>query len=317
MFGQYDQDMKRSIKAAELCEAAGNAEDAGFAYMIIQWTHLFRSDFYECISSQKDTLRMMEREFHLRWYHWAFVPTSWSYAWLGRWDEALEDAHECLRVSEEYSDNSLMAYSKWVIAIPYIFKGDTARGVEYAQKAWEEAPTPGDKIFAQMNLGWALCRAGDLTKGIELLSPIVPLARASRFVQVEIIAGLALGEGYWLAGDYEKARQTLQEEIELSERCEMRAYTGWAHRLLGEVALKTDIEHAGAHFEKSIDIFRQLQAENELALAYAGYGRLYKLQGDIVQAREYLAKALEIFDRLGTLIEPDKVRKELAELSGD
>jgi len=31
-------------------------------------------------------------------------------------------------------------------------------------------------------------------------------------------------------------------------------------------------------------------------------------------AREYLAKALEIFERLGTLIEPDKVRKELVEL---
>ena len=28
----------------------------------------------------------------------------------------------------------------------------------------------------------------------------------------------------------------------------------------------------------------------------------------------YLTKALEIFERLGTLLEPDKVRKELAEL---
>ena len=33
-----------------------------------------------------------------------------------------------------------------------------------------------------------------------------------------------------------------------------------------------------------------------------------------VRAREYLTKALEIFARLGTLIEPDKVRKELADL---
>jgi len=34
-------------------------------------------------------------------------------------------------------------------------------------------------------------------------------------------------------------------------------------------------------------------------------------------ARRYLTQqALEIFERLGTLIEPDKVRKELAELPG-
>jgi len=43
-------------------------------------------------------------------------------------------------------------------------------------------------------------------------------------------------------------------------------------------------------------------------------GRYHKHQGDTAQAREYLTKALEIFERLGTLIEPDKVREELAEL---
>ncbi len=34
-----------------------------------------------------------------------------------------------------------------------------------------------------------------------------------------------------------------------------------------------------------------------------------------IAAREYLTKGLEIFERLGTLIEPDNVRKELAELA--
>jgi len=33
-----------------------------------------------------------------------------------------------------------------------------------------------------------------------------------------------------------------------------------------------------------------------------------------LQAREYLIKALEIFERLGTLIEPENIRKELADL---
>jgi len=50
------------------------------------------------------------------------------------------------------------------------------------------------------------------------------------------------------------------------------------------------------------------------SFAYSGLGRFHKQQGNREQAREYLTKALEIFERLGTLIEPDKVRKELAEL---
>ena len=39
-----------------------------------------------------------------------------------------------------------------------------------------------------------------------------------------------------------------------------------------------------------------------------------KLGGECAEARRYLTDALEIFERLGTLLEPDKVRKELAEL---
>ena len=78
--------------------------------------------------------------------------------------------------------------------------------------------------------------------------------------------------------------------------------------------MKTNPAKSPDHFEKSIAVLREIKAENELALAYSGYGRFHKQQGNTGQAREYLEKALEIFERLGTLIEPDKVRKELAEL---
>jgi tetratricopeptide (TPR) repeat protein len=83
---------------------------------------------------------------------------------------------------------------------------------------------------------------------------------------------------------------------------------------LGEINLKSDLVQAAAHFEKSIAVLQEIKAENELALAYVSYGRLHKQQSQIAQAREYLMKALEIFERLGTLLEPNKVREILAEL---
>ena len=61
-------------------------------------------------------------------------------------------------------------------------------------------------------------------------------------------------------------------------------------------------------------MLREIKAENELAQAFAGYGRFHKKQGNIEQAREYFRNALEIFERLGTLIQPDRVREELASL---
>ena len=130
----------------------------------------------------------------------------------------------------------------------------------------------------------------------------------------ETICAAYLGEGYWLAGENDKARQTLEEALELAEDCGYRYHSGWAQRLLGEVALETNPAPAAHHFEKSIAVLKEIKAENELAMAYAGYGRFHKQQGNIAEAREYLTNALEIFERLGTLIQPDKVREELAGL---
>jgi tetratricopeptide (TPR) repeat protein len=123
-----------------------------------------------------------------------------------------------------------------------------------------------------------------------------------------------LAEGYFLAGEYDKARQTADEAVQLAERHGAKPFLGWSSRLLGEIVLATNPEEAAPHFEKAISVCREIKAENDLALAYSGMGRYHKHQGNTAQAREYLTKALQIFDRLGTLIEPDKVSKELAEL---
>jgi hypothetical protein len=61
-------------------------------------------------------------------------------------------------------------------------------------------------------------------------------------------------------------------------------------------------------------VFREIKAENDFARASGGYGRFNKQQGNFRKGREYLKKALEIYERLGTLIEPGRVRQELAGL---
>jgi len=168
--------------------------------------------------------------------------------------------------------------------------------------------------LSQIFLGWALCRGGELRRGLEILTMVTPILRGSGFEMPAFTSELALCEAYWLAGEYEKSKVALEELDQRTQRNGMRFWRGSGQRLLGEVALKTDPSNAAVHFENSIAILREVQAENELALAYAGYGRMHRQQGDIRQAREYLTQALEIFERLGTLIEPEKVRRELTEL---
>jgi tetratricopeptide (TPR) repeat protein len=317
-FSHIDPAIQTLTKAAELCEAGGNAEDAGLAYMLLQRSYLTKGDYDQVLALQVDVLRMMERQFNLRWYLWAVTPASLAYSWLGRWDEAVEEGHKGLRVGEEFSDNSVISFAAWVISWAYTAKGDLVRAVEYGELGVQKALTPADKAWAQGPLVWAWCRAGEPHRGVELLAQVVSIQRAARFIWGEAYA-LFLGEGYWLAGEYDSATQTLEELLDIAERCGMKFLLGSAHRLLGEVALTTkpaqvEAPMAAPHFEQSIAILQQIKAENELALAYAGYGRLHQRQGHVEQARDYLTRALAIFERLGTLGEPDKVRQELAAL---
>jgi tetratricopeptide (TPR) repeat protein len=145
-------------------------------------------------------------------------------------------------------------------------------------------------------------------------SAIARTVRGNKTGKQEVGLASRSSDGYWLAGEYDKGRQTAEELLRLAERSGARYDMGYAHLLLSEMLLETDPAQVATLFEKSIAVFQEIKAENALAMTYAGFGRLHKQQGNVEMAREYLAKTLEILERLGTLIEPDKVRKELAEL---
>ena len=196
----------------------------------------------------------------------------------------------------------------------YASRGDIAQAIEFAERAVQKAPTLADKLWAQSYLAWAWCLSGEPHRGIEILKDVFQISRARSFKGGEIANMILLGAGFYFAGEDDKAKQTLEEVVEIAKRCGANWWKGRAYCLLGEVALETDFRLASSHFKKSIAIFKEIKAENELALAYAGYGRFHKKQGVMALAREYFTKALEIFERLGTLIEPDKVREELAGL---
>lgn len=318
-FGDFDRAIHTTKRATELCDAAGNREDAAQGYAHWQWSHLCKGELDQSIARSADVLRSLEGHTNLRWYLFAIAGASIAYTWLGRWEPAVDSGQQALRAGEEVSDNSIISFAAWTLSMAYTAQGDLARAIEYGDLGVEKAPTRGDKTWAECVLAAAWCRAGNAGKGIPILTQAVSFLRTARFIWSEVCA-LWLGEGHWLAGDYENATRVLEELVGIAGRCGMKFHVGCAHRLLGEMALTSNPGQreeplAASHFEDSIAVFEEINAENDLALAYAGYGRLHRRQGNVAQARDYLTRALEIFDRLATLIEPDRVRRELAELA--
>jgi tetratricopeptide (TPR) repeat protein len=273
-----------------------------------------KGDIEKAIVLKEEVLGRLDRRPQLYPYVYSLTATTWAYTFLGQWDKAEEEGRRAIEAAEEFSNHNMVSWAALMMGYSYGYKNDITQAVEYGELALQRASASANRGWAQALLAWVRGKIEDPCGAAEAVVAMLPIHRATHFAFTWAQRPLMAGDLYWFAGDYQKAWQLLQESLEASERHGMRFFMERANRLLGEVALKTDPSQAAGYFEKSMTICQEIKAENELALAYAGYGRFLRHQGRISEAREYLTRSLEILDRLGTLIDPDKVRQELAEL---
>ena len=71
---------------------------------------------------------------------------------------------------------------------------------------------------------------------------------------------------------------------------------------------------AGFQFQESVALVTDMGAEDALARAWLALGRLRSAQGRQDEARQLWTKALATFERLGSLREPERVRRLIGAL---
>jgi tetratricopeptide (TPR) repeat protein len=308
-FGQNDLALRTISSAVEMCEAGGNILGAGMSYCLLEWVHLTLGNYDEVAAWEAKALPALEEDFDPHYYMWSRAAAALARSQRGCWQEAVAEATEALRIGVQHSDDSVTCFSAFVLCEAYTAQGNLKAALQYGELGVRTAPTPADRVWSQSFLAGAWCRAGQVEQAIEVMAGLVPAYRATRFAYGELFNGVYLGEAYWRAGRLQEAQITLDGVVELAEQTGMRFYLGSAHRLLGEVAAEADptpegFARAAGHFEHSITTLGAIKAETELARAYAGYGRFCRRSGSDDEARRYRTQAVEIFDRLGTLIEP-------------
>ena len=121
-----------------------------------------------------------------------------------------------------------------------------------------------------MSLGWAHCRAGRIRSGVEILAAVAPAFQGGRHVPSELTATPYLVEGYFLAGDYDRARQTAEEAVTLSKGCGAKFFLGCEFRLLGEIATaypKGGLGDADLYLKKGLALLEEVGETYELGRA--------------------------------------------------
>jgi tetratricopeptide (TPR) repeat protein len=277
---------------------------AAFAYVVTQYLLWSKGDLQRSLEFEAPCLRAHALAPNLRVYMWSLTISGWALGDIGQFDRGLAKCEVAMSAGDGASDPSIVCECLWTMAIIFLGRGAVDSAVEYAQRAIDVGPTPADRAWAQVTLGWALSRSSPETS-IRLLEPMEPVFRAAGQIVTLVWLGVALGESYWRAGRLKDALRTLCDTVKLSQWSRAKHWEGKAHRLIGEIGLEQatadSLESAGDHFRTALSLFEMCGAEPDIARANAGLGQVMQRQGKADEADRHVTRAQEITERLGML----------------
>lgn len=200
-----------------------------------------------------------------------------------------------------------------VLGLFFLTRGEFEGALKHFEQSLEIKREIGDRVGTLMVLihrGETLLRMGrkDEAQAVfEEASTLNAELRLRNRVYTQFCFGMA---HFFLAlKDPEKAYQYLEELVEREEELGIKT-RGILHRLLGQqAALHGDQENAEYHFERSMELLKDLGDPLEYAQTLKAYGHFLR---DNPQGRTLLQKALAIFREIKAEAEIREIEKSLA-----
>jgi class 3 adenylate cyclase len=224
----------------------------------------------------------------------------------GHMDESLAFARRFRTIADEQGDARLKAW-RVMEGEPYFYLGAwdevlrvTGESLPFAWEIGEHDPV----VFGSSWRGLAALKVGRLDEARRVLDRALTFTTSRQ--SLTSLFGLAyLTQARALLhlaeGQLDDALVSARKAIEFGVQSRFRLELGAAQRVLGQVLEATgDREQAGAALTQSLEAFEEIQSLPELGQTLLAYGR-FKLADDAVEGRRLIARARDIFARIGAV----------------
>jgi class 3 adenylate cyclase/tetratricopeptide (TPR) repeat protein len=233
---------------------------------------------------------------------------SWSHAWLamafsnlGRFVDAISYATEAVRIAERVDHPFTLAEALTALGGVSLAKGDLDHAIGALERGLALSREWKFQPWATISrLGYAYALSARLPDARRLLEEVarsettVSSMGVGRSIQVAW-----LGEAYALDQQLDDALERAQEALALAQNHEEHGHEAWAHRLLGQIALRRrdlpDARAAEDHFRRALTIATELEMRPLMAHCHLGLGKFYRRTGQCEQARECLFTAATMY----------------------
>jgi len=301
-------------QASTIASAAGSDELEGFIASCAAQAYVVAGELHAAVEAGERALAIFEARDNLWWASRTLWHLAQATVYLGEWDASHSYCRHALALSTTLNDLRLKVDGLYRTGAACIQQGDIERGLRCCDEALALEPIPYDVAMAKLFRGYGKIKAGCHDAGIAELWEAIAWFDKSHLGHVRLMATLRLAEGLILQAKLESARKLLNEVLSESRVIGYRYLEGLAHRLIAE-SLVTESSAIGMqHVTYAQQIFETIDARNDLAKSLMTRAKLSQGSSDTAEARGLLEKAVAIFEALGTLDEPPRVRSALAAL---
>jgi class 3 adenylate cyclase/tetratricopeptide (TPR) repeat protein len=230
---------------------------------------------------------------------------AWSLAELGNFDEAAEVGREAIRIAEMVDHPYTLVFACLGLGTVHLRRGDFHEAITHLERAVRTCRTgdvPVIFALAASPLGSAYCLAGRADAAIDLLKEAIERAIAIGDPFGHWLRAAGRAEAYLLAGRAADALPLAQRGVEISKAVKGRGVTGWALRLMGEVAAAQTpplVDQAEAAYREALKMAQDMGMRPLEARCRLGLGALYQQAARPEEARTELAHAVEMLRALG------------------
>jgi predicted ATPase/DNA-binding transcriptional ArsR family regulator len=276
--GKYEEAIKYESKALKIMKEIGNQAGIGFAYNILGATYHNKGDYTIALECFEKSLRVREKIGDKHGIAEGYNNVGCIHKNREEYKKAFECFNECLAILSEMGDQRGCAITHFEIGDTHLKKGSFEKGITHFEKSIEICGRIGDKLFSAYDYcGMSECLIGQ--------------------------------------GSLEKSLSFARKALELSKEIEAKETQIWSLRLFGMIhSERKQWDPAIENFDASIEIGKEINSEVELGKTYYEYAQMWKRRGEKNETKEFLERALRIFDERNLESKAERTKNELIEI---
>jgi class 3 adenylate cyclase/tetratricopeptide (TPR) repeat protein len=337
--GQQKDSYDYLLSSLELGERASDQKVVGYSCAWLPWTCAYLGLFEEGLVYGRRAQEISE-SFPSDQYLFfkSLGGMCFIYAWQGNTKKVFEGAKRLLDYGEKTSNSRSKVFGHFMNAFGHIKKGDMTLCRKESEKAVGAALDPFYAMFAVPNLGMSYFMDGQLQEAGDVFESLLDFSEKRGIGMFTPIAQIFLSSILIAKGQMKQGFKNFEETQAVLMKNHMKLLYAMSRFILGLVytqfitgpspGLSTLAKNFGfivknapfaekkaeEHFNKAIELFREMGAKGELGKALLGLGHLYKAKKRNEKACECFSEAVHLFQECDAQVFLKQAEEALASL---